>query len=226
MKLIVKRCELKYHINAQETLILKSRLAEFMNPDLHNMDNGYKIRSLYFDNCLSTSYYDKVEGFEKRTKYRLRLYDFSSKTLKLELKHKLNDVIYKETSTISRHDMENLQNGNYDCLLHDNDETLRKIYYHFKRHYFEPVVIVDYFRTAYFLDFNRIRITFDSHLEKSNEVTEFSNPELMMIPVLEKNHIILEIKYNDFLPEWIYTLFRGARLVRSSASKYCLSRMI
>lgn len=226
MLLNVNRFELKYQINMQEAALVQARLSQVMESDPHNQVSGYFVRSLYFDNVENTSYYEKVDGFEKRKKYRLRIYDFHSKLIKLEIKQKDNETITKDTTAIDSETLNELIHENYDSLLHHRDQVSQKVYFHFKRHHFRPVVIVQYQRTAYKLDFNQIRITVDSDLRKSAEVLHFNRPEITTIPVLEKNHFILEVKYNHFLPKWLSNLFLATRFTRCAASKYCLSRMI
>lgn len=225
MQLNVKRHELKYHVTYQEALLLQSRISKVMEVDPYSENGGYRVSSLYFDSCLNTSFYEKVEGFENRTKYRIRQYDVQSNHVKFEIKAKRNDIIEKRTASIKRKDLTSLMQGEYDCLLAYNNDVLSTIYRRFKRDYFRPVVIVQYYRQAYLMDFNHIRVTFDSHLKKGSDVLDFDHREPFMTPVLEKNHVVLEIKYNHFLPKWLAELFEIARYTRCASSKYCLSRM-
>ena len=226
MEFRVKRLELKYFMNLQEAYLLQSRISQVMDPDPHNRQGGYFIRSLYFDNWLNTSFHEKMEGLGQRAKFRLRIYEFPPKIVKFELKQKDDDHIVKQVASIRREDLGAIQAGDYERLLSYRNRVLNQIYYRLKRHFYEPIVVVDYHRMAYYLDYNHIRITMDTRLKRSREVTEFENPDLMTLPVLQKNHVILEIKYNDFLPKWIGDLFRGVRLTRCANSKYCFSRLV
>lgn len=226
MNLSLNRRELKFFITRQEAVLLESRLAHVLEPDPHMKDTGYFIRSLYFDDCLSTSFHERIEGFEQRAKIRLRLYDFESSHLKLELKQKRNDLVVKETARLRRTDATRFERGDIECLLEYPDPVLRKAYYRLKRNFFRSVVVVDYLRRAYFLDYNHIRVTFDSELRRSKEVEGFQDEKLFTLPVLQKDHVILEVKFDQFLPSWLGALFRPSRFVRLATSKYCLSRLI
>lgn len=69
------RHEYKHIINYGDYLALKSRLSIFMQTDKHGIDGQYKIRSIYFDDMNDSCYQDKINGVNKRSKYRLRYYN-------------------------------------------------------------------------------------------------------------------------------------------------------
>lgn len=69
------RHEYKHIINYGDYLALKSRLGVFMKTDEHSIDGQYKIRSIYFDDMNDSCYQDKINGVNKRSKYRLRYYN-------------------------------------------------------------------------------------------------------------------------------------------------------
>ena len=69
------RHEYKHIINYGDYLALKSRLSIFMQTDKHSIDRQYKIRSIYFDDMNDSCYQDKINGVNKRSKYRLRYYN-------------------------------------------------------------------------------------------------------------------------------------------------------
>ncbi len=221
----VRRTELKYQISSLEAEVLKSRLAKVLRRDRFNPEGAYFIRSLYFDSKSNICFTDKAGGFLDRRKFRIRFYDFSSKNVKFEIKHRVGDMVHKETATLSRFDAEALAAGDTRCLLENDDPVLRKAYYDFKRDYYVPVVIVDYMREAFTLDFNNIRITFDSLMKKSDAVARFNDAKLLTVPAQEPCFTIMEIKYDHFFPKWVDGLLQGVRAQRCANSKYCLSRM-
>lgn len=69
------RHEYKHIINYGDYLALKSRLGVFMKTDEHSIDGQYKIRSIYFDDMNDSCYQDKINGVNKRSKYRIRYYN-------------------------------------------------------------------------------------------------------------------------------------------------------
>ena len=224
----IKRRELKYYINYFDYTYLTSILSNLFNKDRYNQKiDGYHVRSIYFDNKSDNNYYQKISGIEARKKYRIRIYNLNSDTVRLEIKNKHNNIILKETLIIRSEDVEKITSGDYNCLLNYTDPIANKIYFEFNKDYYRPVTIIDFIRNAYFYDFNDIRITFDKQLEK-NEVNVFDifEKNLKMDPFLSSNKIILEIKYNNILPLWIKNLLQISRFESCAISKYTLSRFI
>jgi len=220
----IERNELKYYIGVNEYLNLSRILKKILISDPHNsIGRGYFIRSLYFDNLNDKSFEEKMSGVEKRKKYRLRLYDVNSKNVKFEVKNKINNNILKESAWISKDDAIEIQNKNYDILLKYKNRLLNKIYCEFKKDAFSPIILVDYLREAYIYDLNNIRITFDRFLKSNSVNLDIFNDDIFTKSVIKDELIILEIKYNGFIPRWIKKILQLSRFERSAISKYCLS---
>ena len=98
----VLRQENKFLINFRQFIELKSKLSEIMIPDKHNGDEGYRIRSLYFDTLEDSDYEDKEDGVYLRKKIRLRIYDPMSEYAMLEMKQKQGEYQRKRSLSISR----------------------------------------------------------------------------------------------------------------------------
>jgi len=63
---------------------------------------------------------------------------------------------------------------------------------------YKPIVVVDYYRQAFVLDYNHIRITFDSELRRGTDMDALLEPIQNTVRVLKKDFVIMEIKYNNF----------------------------
>ena len=73
----VKRNELKYYISFGEYIILSNKLKKILKKDKYcKNEEGYFIRSLYFDSVNNKAFHEKMAGVENRKKYRLRIYNF------------------------------------------------------------------------------------------------------------------------------------------------------
>lgn len=224
MNLNIIRIELKYYVSYPDYLNLSKKLSMIMKKDQHDIDKGYFIRSLYFDTINNKAFYEKMEGIEERKKYRLRIYDTKDKNVKFEIKKRINNQMLKETAVITKEDALEIQSQNYDVLIKYNNPILNKIYCEFKQEKFIPVVIVDYLRDAYVYDLNNIRITFDKSLKSDvSNLNLFENN--ISGPLLNENVVIMEIKYNHFLPEHIKKTLQISRFEREAISKYCISRI-
>jgi len=220
----VKRNELKYFISNLEYEVLKRKLSHILKRDIHSKDGGYFIRSLYFDSYDDECLFQKQSGNYMRAKYRMRIYSLDTDIVKFEIKHKLNNQIYKESATISKKSAIEIIDGNYDELLKYHNPILNKIYIKFKERYYKPKVIVDYHRDAFVYDFFNIRITFDLNLHSCNSDFDIFSNNLHTIPVVLEGMQILEIKYENFLPQHIKMLLQGTITQRLAISKYTLSR--
>jgi len=88
----VFRHEIKYYINRMQAVELTQLFKSMMEIDPNGDDTGtYWVRSLYFDTLSNKDYYEKVIGHSIRKKIRLRIYNFSEETVKLEIKNKYNN---------------------------------------------------------------------------------------------------------------------------------------
>jgi hypothetical protein len=226
--IISSRRELKYYINYIDYLNLKSKLSIVFSRDRNsNAEEYYLVRSIYFDNKLNKNYYEKIAGVEKRNKYRIRIYNLKSDTVKLEIKSKINNVILKESTFISAKDIKKIISGNYSCLLNYRNPIANKVYCEFNKDYYRPVIIIDYKRYAYYFDLNNIRVTFDRKIRKNEvDLDDLFKNYIDMSYVLNNNKIIMEIKYNHAIPVWIKNILQIQRFERCAISKYTLSRYI
>ena len=220
------RNELKYYIHKKDYEIITRVLSIALKKDKHTNRQGcYFIRSLYFDTLDNKSFHEKVDGVPFRKKYRLRIYDLNSEKVKFEIKSKVHDKVLKETAFISKEDSLEVIKGNYDVLLKYKDSVLNQIFIAFKKEKYKPVVIIDYMREAYVQDFNDIRITFDHLLSRDvsdlNLFKEKNNPKAL----LTDGSLIMEVKFNHFLPDWIKDLLQRISSTRSAISKFCISRL-
>ena len=65
-----------------------------MKLDPHAENGGYLIRSLYFDDYWNSAYEEKESGVLMRKKYRIRIYNYSAESIKLERKKEVTAVIF------------------------------------------------------------------------------------------------------------------------------------
>lgn len=222
----VKRKELKFYISYKEYVVLSNLLKKVLIPDKHNKnDNGYFIRSLYFDTLDNKEFEDKMAGIEHRSKYRIRIYDLKSHTAKFEAKRKFNEIAFKETVAISREDAIEIQKRNYEVMLKYNNKFLNKAYKEFKKSQYYPVVVIDYLREAYTYDLNNIRIVFDRFLKSSTLQLDLFSKDVFTTQRLNKNLVLMEIKYNGFIPDWLKKIIQIPSAERSAISKYCIGRL-
>ncbi len=222
----VYRNELKYCISLTEAMIIKSGLEAFMKPDSHNRENGYMVRSLYFDTLFDTDFEDKVNGYDNRQKIRLRIYDADSNFAKLELKEKTGGRQRKRSITISRKEAQLMTSGDYSFLCHREEPLAIWLYTFMVSRNYRPKCIVEYNRQAYYAEQNDIRVTIDSDLRATEASFSLFDPNLSVYPVSNPGEVTLEVKYNNFLFTYIKNILQQADRMQISNSKYCRARMI
>ena len=219
------RHELKYHITPAELTVLRNVLTPVMQLDPNgNENNEYHIRSLYFDTINDDALEEKIAGVGNRKKYRMRIYNFSDKVIKLECKSKYGDLISKQSVSIPRELADQLIAGDPDGLQRMRHPLLHDVYREMRTRLLRPAVIVDYIREAYIHPAQDVRITFDKTLRTGLYSSDMFNPMLPTFPVFDDPVEILEVKYNEFLPTYIQALVSGVTAQRSAVSKYTWCR--
>ncbi|MEK6984224.1 MAG: polyphosphate polymerase domain-containing protein [Nanoarchaeota archaeon] len=222
----IERKELKYYITYGEYIILSNLLRKVLRQDKHNeAGNGYFVRSLYFDTVDNRSFEEKMAGLEERSKYRLRIYDTNTQLVKFEIKSKRNNSVIKETAIIGRKDADEIQNGNYELMLKYSDPVLHKAYAEFKKRHYRRVVLIDYFREAFIHDLNGVRIVFDRFLKSTPLQLDIFSNDSFSTQKLRKGLVIMEIKYNRFVPKFLKHMLQIPSFERRALSKYCIGRL-
>jgi hypothetical protein len=203
--------------------ILRRRCSALMKPDKHNgADGGYRVTSLYFEDIYKTAYRDKLGGFSKRRKFRVRVYDLSPDRISLECKYKEDAFIKKKSALLTLDEYKAMLKGDYSfCLQRQDSEFLRNFYGYARSAGLKPAVITDYFREAFTAETGNVRITFDSRL--SAGLGSHDMFEARYKPVCDyHDNVVLEIKFDRFLPSHIQELFSGIPLMGEPVSKYVL----
>lgn len=219
------RHEHKYYVSDAGYAQLSSLLASVLQRDKHSDRNGeYFIRSLYFDDAYDTAYYTKMEGVEKRDKYRIRIYNCSDKEIFLERKHKEGEFIMKSSVRITRRLCDQLIAGRPDGLDASENPLLKDMFREMRTKALHPVVIVDYAREAYMHPIENTRITFDKRLRTGMFSKDLFNAQLNGISPIEPGKVIMEVKYDRYLPDYIRGLLRTVPSEHCAISKYTLCR--
>lgn len=220
------RSELKFGITYVDYQMLKMKLSHVMQLDPHAGKNGrYLIRSCYFDNFDNKVLNEKKEGYLHRDKYRVRIYNKSDAVIHLERKSKRNNQTYKSKCSLTKQEFERMRRFDFDWMERDDRSLICDLYKDIKLYQLKPMTVVDYEREAYLYPYGNVRITFDSKVQSSMRNTDMFNKRLPMVDVLEPNEVILEIKYDEYLPAHIKMLLQGIYTRHEAYSKYQLSRM-
>ena len=186
-KPIKMRHEQKYYISQGDAYYLSTLLSRTMQRDKNADQYGeYHIRSLYFDDCFNSAMSDKLDGVKNRHKYRIRIYNYSDKVIRVERKSKHGDYISKLSCGISRDLAEQIIAGDPYGLETLNHPLLQDVYRMMTTKLLRPAVIVDYIREAYIHPCEETRVTLDKQLRTGYLSSDLFNPQLPTYPCLDQ----------------------------------------
>ena len=219
------RHELKYIISTTEYEALKARLSATMPRDVHSGSSGYHIRSLYFDDVYSSAYSEKLSGVAFRQKYRVRIYNKSDSVIKLERKEKFNDLIAKQDIAITKDQFYALlRGGDAGFLLETGNSMAADMYRDIKTRLLAPAVTADYTREVFVFHGGNVRITFDGNLQAGINTGDIFSDEVATVNALEPGTLVLEVKYDEYLPTQIRRLLQIPAFRHEAVSKYVYCR--
>lgn len=220
----VLRQEHKFQLSYIEYRKLCARLQLYLKADPHCGADGYRVRSLYFDTMNNCDFHEKADGLEKRRKLRLRIYSPHDDFAMFEMKQKQGIYQLKRSLCVTKADAVLLSQGNYAPLLSSGEAFARECYAFMNERVYRPKAIVEYRRFAFVEKCNDIRITFDHSLMATESSTDLFNHNLSMYPVCSQSVVTLEVKYRDFLLQYIKDAVNVCNKTDVSLSKYALAR--
>ena len=215
------RHEMKYYVNENDYFNLCSRLKLVTEPDSYMKDNGYLVSSVYFDDLCRSALWEKRNGTEFRKKYRLRCYNREDTLIRLECKRKVGEYTAKESVEISRSEYDLLLMGEYDFLM-EKENICRELYMAHRLRLLEPRISVEYLREAYVFETGGVRITFDKNISFSVSDYDMFSEYYSVCRALEPGLMIMEVKYDELLPDSIAQIIGAVIADRCAVSKYLL----
>ena len=217
------RHEYKYLISRQSAELLKLRLPHIMKPDPHAGPRGqYTIRSLYFDDLRFSAFEEKVSGIDNRTKYRIRCYNYQDTYFKLEKKEKKGHLTRKTACRISRETAAHLQTEPGKRCGEEMPALVEELRRGCVDRGVRPVVLVDYDRTPFVSVYGNTRITLDENLRTIPYAHDIFAPGHPAMPVMEPDQVILEVKFDDFLPGQLDACLRDIPKAPMAISKFAM----
>lgn len=216
------RHEHKYALDYLNYLSLRQKLQVVMRPDKHSgADGKYLITSLYFDNCFDKALKEKLHGVSMREKFRLRYYGEDFETFFLEKKQKVNGLCLKNSAPLSYDDCLRILDGSHGELLNSQTPLVAELGFKMQTQLLRPRSVVRYNREAYVYSTGNVRITFDSDISTGLSPDWFFEPSQTPLanPVL-----IMEVKYDEFLPEMIRHIVQPHCTRLQAFSKYASCR--
>ncbi len=216
------RHELKYGISYTDYLAVRSRISKVMDKDPHTSEDGlYTIRSVYFDNTDDKALMEKINGIARREKFRIRYYNDDLSYISLEKKMKINDMCLKYDAVISEDEFRKILKNDISFMKDHREQLVKELYAKMSYQRLKPRVLVSYVREPYFYRPGNVRVTFDSHIRTSLFTSDFLNREIPDISATDDpGDMLIEVKYDAFLPEIIQDMLQMNNLRQQAFSKY------
>ena len=218
-----QRYEFKYRIPNSVAGLMVSDLTRLMDFDPYSADaQSYPLYSVYFDTADWQAYYEKMDGNERRKKFRVRSYSpnpTSQDKVMLEIKEKNKDIILKRRLPIAPHEVSRVISPASPVAA---EPVAKEWRFSLVRDALRPQVLVQYRRMAFVpKGSGSLRVTLDQdiHWGRPKSAIDFA-ASTAPIPVL-RGSSVLEIKFSKQPPKFIFDLIKRYDLQNEAISKYC-----
>lgn len=215
------RHELKYTVSEAQLVLLGNRLSGLCRKDENQTADYYTVTSLYFDDINDSCVQENTDGQEVRHKYRIRTYNHSREVIKLERKSNIYGMTSKVSESISLEKCAEIINAGGFVTGPQSKLAAEMLIKGLI-----PKSVVQYDRTAFVYGTGNVRITFDRNIGGTPDISSFFRENVPVIPLLKNSAGILEIKYDELLPEFIREMLNIDNLHQQPFSKYAMSRNI
>lgn len=216
------RNECKHQVTEFELIGLRQRLNAVAKKDRFSNDGGYLIKSLYFDNCYDKALNEKLMGVANREKFRIRFYNNDTSFIRLEKKSKISGLCLKQSARLSEEQVEAILDGDFSWMKNSEEELICELWAKIHYQMLRPKNIVVYDREAYVYDPGNVRVTIDSNIRGSDNINCFLTCDEVDLKLF--NQTILEVKWDEFLPQVIRDVVQLNNVKTSNFSKYAATR--
>ena len=218
------RHEWKHPISPGDLLVLRRRLRLMARPDGHGSQGRYLVRSLYFDTPSDRALREKIDGVDRREKFRIRCYDLDPSFIRLEKKSKRNGLGRKASVPLTAEEAGALAEGRWDWMPASGRDLVLELYSKMKSQGLRPRTIVDYTREAFVYAPGNVRVTLDYDIRTGLRCTDFLNPDCVTVPAGDAP-AILEVKWDAYLPAVIQDAVQLPGRRTGAFSKYAACRV-
>ena len=160
----------------------------------------------------------------RREKFRIRYYNGDTSLIKLEKKSKVNGLGTKFSAPLTPQEARKLVRGDVDWMPASEFPLVQELYCKMRSQGMRPKTIVDYTREPFIYRPGNVRVTFDYDIRTGLSCTDFLDPDCPTIAAGDPT-IILEVKWDEFLPSIIRDCVQTPGRRASAFSKYAQCRI-
>lgn len=218
------RQELKYALGRAEYAAISQRCRAVMQPDPHTGPDGtYHICSLYFDDLGDSALMQNYSGVSNREKFRIRFYNDDPSTLHLEKKVKYGGLGRKYACPMTAEQLTKMLDGDLSWMMETDYDLMRELYARMRNDLLRPKTIVSYHREPYIYGPGNVRVTFDYNIRSGICSRDMLSGNTLLVPA-NPDRVILEVKYDAFLPDIIRMILQEGTPRAQAFSKYAACR--
>jgi SPX domain protein involved in polyphosphate accumulation len=191
---IFQRKEVKYALSYQQFEQLQELMDKYMSADQYGQ---HTILSLYYDDDDYSLIKAALEKPSYREKFRIRSYGTAcaGKNVFLEIKKKINGIVYKRRMSIQHQDLI------HRTFTENKSQTEKEISYLFSRYDLTPKVLLAYERIAFAdKETGDFRITFDQNIRFRLQNLTLTNAQGQR--VAPEINVLMEVKALGAYPLW------------------------
>lgn len=218
------RHEWKHVITYSDMITIRQRLLAVARQDSHAVDGKYKIRSLYFDNFMDKALREKLDGIGIKEKFRIRYYNDNTELIHLEKKSKIGGLCNKKSTILSKQEAQYIVEGQTQWMKMREDALIQELYLKMTMQGLKPKTIVDYIREPFVYGPGNVRVTLDYDIRTGLHCTDLLDPDCIMISAGD-SAIIMEVKWDEFLPSIIRDVVQLSGRRVTAFSKYAVCRI-
>lgn len=237
--LFLERYELKYVIPMSMVAPICRYISPFCEMDYYSQvspDKFYTINSLYFDSPTLYFLRQKDAGLSNRFSMRIRSYgDGTKPPYFFETKYKVREFVKKKRGKVKflnwpeLFDPSDISPGLIETVEDDSRSNVQHFLDLAMTYNVVPVILTQYRRLAFLSTIDDYaRVTFDRDLRyqepdgvsihvNEKKMCHYDNPDSFDYP---GGNVILELKAERKVPQWIVDLIQTFDLTQKSFSKY------
>ena len=218
------RHEIKHFITESDAVCIKKNLSAVASVDPHTgPDGSYLIHSLYFDDYQNTALWEKLDGVNERRKFRIRYYNDDLSFITLECKMKRDNVGCKIQQRLTVDEVKRIMGGDIAWMATSGKPLLVTLYVEMKTKGLRPRCVVEYKRIPFVYGPGNVRVTIDWNI-RTGPPAQFLDHKGLTLPV-EGNPMLLEVKWDEYLPGIIRRATELKSRGPTAFSKYATCRM-
>ena len=159
-----------------------------------------------------------------REKFRIRYYNHDTSLIHLEKKSKRNGLGSKEMAELTTTEAQSIVDDNWEWMKDADRPLVQELYRKMQSQGLRPKTIVDYIREPFVYAPGNVRVTLDYGIRTALRSVDFLNPDCVTIPA-GNAPVILEVKWDAFLPNIIRDIVQLEGRHTSAFSKYAICRI-